>query len=90
MIEAGRTQIQETIFASPQERLRGVVVAMMTFKGKSKRVAHATLHTDMPPQMTLDPVRARMDAADLDAYIDILAQFNLRLKELDRERASQA
>lgn len=86
MIEAGRTHIDETIFAEPQERLRGVVVAMMTFKGKPKRVAHATLRTDMPAQVTLDPIRGSLVAADMDAYIDILTQFKMRLNELDREQ----
>lgn len=47
-------QIDETIFSTPYEGVRGTVIAFMPIKGKLKRIAHATLHTDKPPIITIE------------------------------------
>lgn len=46
--------IEETIYATPYEGLIGTVVAFMPVKGKSKRIAHATLYSDKPPVVTIE------------------------------------
>ncbi|NVL49854.1 hypothetical protein F2S72_08890 [Pseudomonas syringae pv. actinidiae] len=46
--------IEETIFATPYDGLVGTVMAFMPVKGKSKRIAHATLYSEKAPDITIE------------------------------------
>lgn len=76
------SNIEETIFDKPSGNVRGVVTAFLEVKGKRKRVAHATLLTDLPPDIVLDVPR-KITAAEIPAITTVLNDFANRVQKLN-------
>lgn len=72
-------QIDETIFPTPYEGIRGTVIAFMPVKGKLKRIAHATLHTDKPPLITIEAPKS-LPLEQIDRLADHLKVFAEKVK----------
>lgn len=76
------SNIEETIFDKPSGNVRGVVTAFLEVKDKRKRVAHATLLTDRPPDIVLDVPR-KITAAEIPAITTVLNDFANRVQKLN-------
>lgn len=74
--------IESTIFDTPSGNVRGVITLTLTLKGKKQRLAHATLLTDLPPDIRLDvPKRIAID--DLPIVAESLAAFEKTVQEIE-------
>ena len=80
------TNIEVTVFDSPQNDMRGFANAIDTVNGKWVRLAHAYLWTDRRAELTLDSNRRKMSSIDLARINEILALFVVKLDEADASR----
>ena len=75
------TEIQATVFDVPSGNVRGFVTAILPIKGKSKRIAHATLLVDETPSVYIEvPKAAPLDR--LDAIAEGLKAFAAKVRVL--------
>jgi hypothetical protein len=61
------------------------VNCVLEFKGKTKRVAHATLFTDRDPSISLE-VPSPVAVADIEGIAQAFQEFGAKVKELDAAR----
>ena len=74
--------IETNIFSSPSGNVRGIVIGLFRQGKKSKRVLHATLLTDGPPNITISALNNGSAVADLESYSDLLMAFAKKLTDL--------
>ncbi|KSC76899.1 hypothetical protein AO888_02790 [Pseudomonas aeruginosa] len=83
-----QTEIQAAVFDTPSGNVRGCVTATFPIKGKSKRIAHATLLVDEPPSLYIEvPKTAPLDC--LDAMAEGLKAFTAKVREFCPVSAGQ-
>lgn len=76
-----QTEIEAAVFDTPSGNVRGYVTATLPIKGKSKRIAHATLLVDKSPSVYIEvPKSAPLDS--LDAIAEGLKAFAAKVREL--------
>lgn len=94
-MDSKKAIIEENLFNPPSGNIRGVIVSMFQvtktnargMKTEKVRIAHATIHTDQPPRLTLSvPIRA--DFENIPAISQALSDFYLKVQELDQDRNS--
>jgi hypothetical protein len=74
-------QIKVLKFDPPSGKVKGLVNAFATIKGKETRVAHATLMVDGDPDIAITVPR-KLNATEVGAVAETLAAFVNKLPEL--------
>lgn len=76
-----RTQIEAAVFEIPSGNVRGYVTATLAIKGRSRRIAHATLLVNAAPSIYLEvPKTAPLN--QIDEIADGLKAFAAKVREL--------
>jgi len=73
--------LEVTLFDAPSGSVRGMATLFLEFKGKSHKLAHATLLTDAPADVTITMPR-RLAEEDVPRVTGALMIFSDRVREV--------
>lgn len=65
----------QIITFKPSGNARGVITAHMTLKGKERRVMHAMLYSDTPPEISPDKL-PKLTLAELADFAALMQRFH--------------